>query len=146
MHFSEPVLVIAITTGALVILLLLMILVLYRKRNNIIRMNRLVNGKVIDIQERRGMKGNQYRVSLIEYNHHQKGKTIVQRHSARLPRNYTRGSDVALYYHPDKPQRFELKNDSTTKISLIILGTLAALILFFGVYGINYLLHHTYRA
>lgn len=137
--------VLAIITGVLIIFLLLMMLVVYKRRGKIIRMGWLVNGTVTDILERRGAKNNKNRLSVIEYIHHKMGKTTVQRFSARLPRTYTKGSEVALYYHPDKPQQFVLKNDSTTKVAPIILGVLAALILILGIYGIQFLLYNTYR-
>ena len=78
MRFSEPIWIVGIITASLLIFILLMMWIIYVRRKRIINMGYLVNGTVLDIIERRGPKGNKYRISVIEYFHHLQGKTIVQ--------------------------------------------------------------------
>ena len=105
----------------------------------------LVNGTVLDIVERRGYKGNTYRMSVIEYPHHLRGKIIVQEFSAKKSRTNKKGNQVPLYYHPEKPHMIVLKNDNKAGIAIIVLGVLAALVLAAGIYCIRFLLYNTYR-
>ncbi len=135
--------IIAGFTGCFVILIAIMMIVLYRRRHQLIKMGHLVNGTVLDIEQRRGTR-DKYYVSVIEYMHHQQGKTIVQRFSARHPRRYKKDSQVDLYYHPELPQKFVLRNDTTTKVGLIFLGIFASIVLIAGILGMQFLLNKTY--
>jgi hypothetical protein len=127
--------------AGLIILLLFTMFITYRRRNNIIKMGWLVNGTVIDIVKHRGHKADYY-VSTIEYMHHKLGKTRAQRFSSRLPRHYTKGGAVNLYYHTDKAGKIELQNDTTTKVAMYILGILALGVLIAGISGIRAFLNH----
>jgi hypothetical protein len=105
----------------------------------------LVNGTVLDIVERMGFKGNKYRMSIIEYHHHLAGKITIEVFFAKKPGANKKGNEVALYYHPEKPNMIVLQNDNHTKFAIIVLTVLAILVLTAGIYCIRFLLFETYR-
>lgn len=146
MRLSEPIWIVATVIAFLLIVILVVMWVIYRRRSRIIKMGWLVNGTVLEIIERRGFKGNTYRMYVIEYSHHLRGQTIVQEFSAKNPQTMKKGNVVPLYYHPEKPHLVVLKNDNHTRFSLIVLTILAILVLTAGIYCIRFLLFETYRS
>ena len=105
-----------------------------------------VNGTILDIVERRGLKGHKYRMSVLEYHHHLTGKTRVEVLSAKRSSTNKKGNEVPLYYHPEKPYVVVLQKDNHTKVSITVLTGLAILVLTAGIFCIRFLLFETYRS
>lgn len=93
---------------------------------------------VVDIVERKGLKGNKYYESVLRYQT-VLGKSItVNNITIGKPSRYAIGGQVELYYHPDKPEKFVLKNDPRARLiniifisigTLMLIGAIVALLL-----------------
>ena len=48
---------------------------------------------------------------------------------------FNKGDEVELYYHPEKPKRFVLKNDRAMRLLFTVLGIIGSAFLLFGLIG-----------
>ncbi|OSZ80184.1 hypothetical protein CAP36_02720 [Chitinophagaceae bacterium IBVUCB2] len=108
--------------------MIMLIVWLYNSRQKkIIKLNHLVTGKIVDVIERRGLKGNKYYESVIKYQPFSGSLISVLYLTSRKPRLFAKGDEIALYYNPAKPEKYVLKEDSRARSNNIIFGTIGAL-------------------
>ena len=107
-----------------------------RRRNKIISMGYLAAGRVTDIVRKPGLKGSSYYEYIIRYQT-LSGNVITLRHfTSGIPVIYKVGSEIPLYYNPENPQQYVVKDEPfagrqvmVVAILLMIAGISALLLL-----------------
>lgn len=118
-------------------LILLVTYGLYLRRKKLISLGYSATGKVIDvIPVSDGGAGDGFVYTpVIEFKTYM--NEIIQKKypMGTSSRNYKPGDKIEIYYHPDKPTRFVMKEDKAMRWLFIIISTIGCAFFLFGFFA-----------
>ena len=124
MRFSSAAFFIFSLSFGLGFCLMLAVSIFQRRRNKIISMGYLAAGRVTDIIRKPGLKGNVYYEYIIRYQT-LSGNVITLRHfTSGVPVIYKVGSEIPLYYNPENPQQYVVKNEPFAGKQVLVVAIL----------------------
>jgi len=115
-------------------LMLLAVYWLYSRRKKLIQLGYNATGKVVDIiPVSDGSAGGGFVYApVIEFKTYM-NETIQKKYPmGTSSRSLKPGDEVELYYHPDKPRRFVLKNDKAMRLLFTMLSIIGGAFFLFG--------------
>lgn len=126
-----------ITLGSI---FLLVVWLIYKRRKRIIEKGHNTTGKVVEVIRTKGSKGGYSYQPVIEYTPFMQPK-IVKRHAvaSSSANSYKAGDEVEIFYDPDKPERYIIKDDKAIRILFWVLGLLGAFFVIGGLLVWNFL-------
>ena len=97
-----------------------------------------VAGKVIDVVRTTGPRGGNAFAPVIQFQTYMNETIIKTYPMATNPCPYKKGDEVEIYYHPENPKRFLMKNDKAMRILFIGLGIMGTFFFLGGLIGMYF--------